>query len=177
MSAPPGVSWVFGYGSLMWNPGFPYVEQTPADLIGYHRAFCMYSHRHRGTKEQPGLVLGLDRGGRCPGVAFRVAGEDWADTVAALNERELAGYAYAPAALEVVTPQGPVRALTYVADPDHPNYAGGLPMDEAVRIILAARGIGGRNRDYVAELVRKLEALGCEDAQLRTLMARVQQAA
>lgn len=170
----PDTSWVFGYGSLMWNPGFPFTEQQPAKLIGYHRAFCMYSKHHRGTRESPGLVLGLDVGGQCPGVAFRIKPEDWLSTYTYLNERELVGnYAYVPKVVEVILATGPVPAFTYVANPEHPNYAGNLPVDTAVAVILRASGIGGRNRDYLMELVRKLESLDQHDPNLHTLLQRV----
>lgn len=177
MSALPEAEWVFGYGSLMWNPGFPYVEQAPATLDGYHRAFCIFSHHHRGTWATPGLVLGLDRGGHCPGVAYRVAPANWAATVAYLNERELVGgYPYTPTVVAVTTPSGPVRAFTYVADPDNPNYAGTRPAAETVRIINRATGIGGRNRDYLVELVRKMEALGFQDPDLHRLLTLIERA-
>ncbi|MEK9722511.1 MAG: gamma-glutamylcyclotransferase [Rhodospirillaceae bacterium] len=173
MSGLPDAEWVFGYGSLMWNPGFPFTEQRAATLTGYHRAFCMISHHHRGTRDVPGLVLGLDRGGQCDGVAYRVAPAEWAATVTYLNERELVGYAYRPTVLEVTTPAGAVRAFTYVADPDHPNYAGRLAAEAAAAMIREARGIGGRNRDYLADLVAKLDAMGGADAALRALLGLV----
>ncbi len=176
MTALPDASWVFGYGSLMWNPGFPFTEQRPAQLIGYHRAFCMYSQYHRGTQEMPGLVLGLDVGGQCPGVAFRVAPENWLSTYTYLNKRELEGnYAYVPRVVEIMVASGPVAALTYVADPDHPNYAGPLPLDTAVSVIMRASGIGGRNRDYLIALVRKLGSLGYHDPDLNNLLERVKE--
>ena len=172
--ALPNASWVFGYGSLMWNPGFPFIEQQPAQLYGFHRSFCMYSQHHRGTPETPGLVLGLDVGGHCPGVAFRVAPKHWPLIYTYLNERELVGdYAYVPKVVEVILTTGPVAAFTYVANPDHQNYAGALPIDTAVAIILRASGIGGRNQDYLIELVRKLESLGHHDPHLHTLLERV----
>lgn len=171
----PDAEWVFGYGSLMWNPGFPFVEQKPATLAGYHRAFCIFSHHHRGTWDTPGLVLGLDKGGRCPGVAYRVAPENWAATVAYLNERELVGgYPYTPMVVEVTTATEPIAAFTYVADPENPNYAGTRSPEETVQIINAATGIGGRNRDYLVELVRKMEALGFQDPDLHRLLTLVE---
>ena len=171
------LSWIFGYGSLMWNPGFPFLEQHPAELIGYHRSFCMYSQHHRGTQERPGLVLGLDEGGRCQGVAFRVAKSDWSSTITYLNKRELVGsYAYVPTVLKVNLAAEEVSAYTYVANPKHPNYAGKLPIGSAVNLILNAEGIGGRNHHYLVEVVRKLKALGHTDESLDTLLTRVEEA-
>src|SRR3954468_20431888 len=107
--------WVFAYGSLMWRPGFSYVERTPARLIGYHRALCVLSHVHRGTPERPGLVLGLDRGGRCHGVAFRVAASEAAATLAYLREREQVTSVYIERGLPVrLRDGGEIRALAYV---------------------------------------------------------------
>jgi len=165
------VSWVFGYGSLMWNPGFPFEEHVPAELSGYHRAFCVYSHHHRGTFEVPGLVMGLDQGGHCAGVAFRVSADQWDATMIYLDERELVGgYPYAASVVTVKTPMGDVAAHTYIPDPRHPNYAGRLTPDESAQIIRAASGIGGSNRDYLVHLVQKLDDLRIDDSDLRHLL-------
>jgi len=176
VSTLPDASWVFGYGSLMWNPGFPFMEQQPAVLEGYHRAFCIYSHHHRGSPDTPGLVLGLDAGGRCQGVAFHIAADDWASTVAYLDDRELVGdaYPYRPTVLEVTTPAGVRRAYTYVADRAHPNYAGALEPDAALSHILAAEGVGGTNRDYLINLVHQLEDRGYVEDHLHRLLARAE---
>ena len=170
------LSWVFGYGSIMWNPGFPFIEQQQAELIGYHRSFCMYSQHHRGTREKPGLVLGLDKGGRCHGMAFRVAKSEWTATIDYLNKRELNGnYAYVPNVLKVNLSSRKVSAYTYVANPKHQNYAGKLPLDSIVRIIRTAEGIGGSNHSYLAALVRKLDALGSIEESLSDLLTRVKE--
>ena len=165
------LSWVFGYGSLMWNPGFSFLEQEPAELNGYHRRLCIYSHHHRGTREAPGLVLGLDTGGSCPGIAFRVARENWPSIIEYLNLRELVdNYAYVPANVEVNLASGPVYAYTFIADTRHTNYAGQLPIDQIVKIIRNAKGAGGDNLDYLHEVIKKLEVLGQSDARLNVIL-------
>jgi len=170
------VEWVFGYGSLMWNPGFPFAEKSNACLMGYHRSFCIYSHHYRGTPEQPGLVLGLDAGGQCEGVAFRIAASDWDNVVDYLNERELIGYAYKPVTVDVNLPDGgrDVRAYTFVADPEHPTYAGDLDIDVSAETIMHAAGAGGLNRDYLINSIKQLEAHGYKDETLGTLLHRIE---
>src|ERR1700732_3225694 len=113
--------WVFGYGSLMWRPGFEFIKQVPARLIGEHRALCVYSFVHRGTPERPGLVLGLDRGGACRGIAYRVAAARREATVAYLREREQVTAVYVEVTRRVVLPSGEAKALLYVADRGHPQ--------------------------------------------------------
>lgn len=170
------VEWVFGYGSLMWNPGFRFAEHQKACLQGYHRAFCIYSHHYRGTPERPGLVLGLDKGGSCQGVAFRVERKNWDAAVEYLNERELIGYAYRPVVVELELQKSapPVRAYTFVADPAHPNYAGDLGIDGSAEIIMYANGVGGLNRDYLINTIKQLETHGYKDPSLRQLLQRVE---
>ncbi len=155
-----GDFWVFGYGSLMWQPGFAFTEARPALLRGYHRDFCIFSHHYRGTPAAPGLVLGLAPGGSCRGLAFRVAcGE--ADRVRAyLDERELIGYAYLPRTLPVAIKGASVAAYTFVADSGHPQYAGNLGIEAAAEIIMRAEGVAGLNRDYLINTVRRLERDG-----------------
>jgi cation transport protein ChaC len=166
--------WVFGYGSLMWNPGFAYVERQRATLTGYHRAFCVYSHHYRGTAERSGLVLGLAVGGSCRGMAFRVAGPDWDGVVAYLDERELIGYAYRQSRLAIrLDADCSVDALTYVADTEHPQFAGALDDDIAAALIATAEGVSGTNRDYARNLVRELESHGFHDDHLTRLLAHL----
>ncbi len=185
MSKQPNISqstlysdleWVFGYGSLMWNPGFSYVRKERARLVGYHRAFCIYSHHYRGTPERPGLVLGLDRSGECQGVAFQVAKPDWENVVEYLNERELIGYAYQPTAIEIdfESRNPPVKAYTFVADPDHPTYAGDLGLEVSAETIINAAGVGGLNRDYLINSVQQLELHGYKDPALHQLLERIE---
>ena len=166
--------WVFGYGSLMWRPGFPYQEAQPAVLHGYHRSFCVYSHYYRGTPQQPGLVLGLAPGGLCQGLAFRVAAPDFAAVKAYLDERELVSYAYRAMYLPLATSGSEVSAYTFVADPSHPQYAGELSAERAAQIIIRARGRAGLNRDYLVETLRRIEAEGFADQRLHELLKRVE---
>jgi cation transport protein ChaC len=172
-----GDLWVFGYGSLMWRPGFDYVEQVPAQLIGEHRALCVLSHIHRGTPERPGLVLGLDRGGACMGTAFRVEEANRTNTLVYLRGREQATGVYREV-IRSVWIEGDarrrVRALTYVVDRSHPQYTGRLSLEEQFRHVANSHGKSGANRDYVISTVKALESRGCRDPQLHHLVALLQ---
>ncbi|TAH64824.1 MAG: gamma-glutamylcyclotransferase [Rhodopseudomonas palustris] len=171
-----GDLWVFGYGSLMWRPGFAFVEQVPARLIGEHRALCVYSFVHRGTPEKPGLVLGLDRGGACRGIAFRVAAADRAATVAYLREREQVTNVYREVMRSVWLQDDArrrVSALVYVVDRGHEQYSGRLSAAEQLHLIRQGHGISGPNRDYVLSTVQALEAQGCRDANLHRLASQL----
>lgn len=165
--------WVFGYGSLMWDPGFPSSQCHPALLIGYHRQFCLYSHRYRGTPEQPGLVLGLDRGGSCRGVVYRVPDAAAEATKAYLWERELFDYAYLPKLLPVRFPGGRVLAQAFVVDRSQSQYAGRLDPQTIASLIATRAGQRGRNRDYLENTLRHLHELGIRDRGLESLAARV----
>jgi glutathione-specific gamma-glutamylcyclotransferase len=167
-----GDLWVFGYGSLMWRPGFEFIEKVPARLIGEHRALCVYSFDHRGTPEKPGLVLGLDRGGACRGIAFRVAPELRNSTIEYLRAREQTTHVYREVVRSVWlnnSSQQRVSALTYVADRSHVQYAGRLPLNEQLRIVRQGHGRSGNNRDYVLATVKAIEAEGFRDEQLHRL--------
>jgi glutathione-specific gamma-glutamylcyclotransferase len=170
-----GSLWVFGYGSLIWDPGFPVAETRIGTVTGWHRSFCMRSIHHRGTVTAPGLVLALDRaeGAACTGVVFRVAqgGED--ATLAVLRERELISSAYLETRLAVATTDGTVDALAYVIDPDHAQYCGGLALEDQARIIAGATGGRGPNRDYLWSTARHLADLGISDPDLAWLADRV----
>ena len=167
-----GDLWVFGYGSLMWRPGFDFLEQVPARLIGEHRALCVYSFDHRGTPEKPGLVLGLDRGGACRGVAFRVAADKRAEAVAYLRAREQVTSVYREA-MRSVWLEDPARrrvsALAYVVDRGHVQYAGRLSLAEQLRHVQQGHGRSGNNRDYVLSTAKAIEAQGFRDQQLHQL--------
>jgi len=168
--------WVFGYGSLMWRPGFPFEVQAPGLLQGAHRALCVYSIFYRGTRKQPGLVLGLDRGGACRGVAFRVRQGTEDETVAYLREREQITAVYRETYRNVRLLDGSgrtVEELTYLADPNHEQYAGKLSLEEQLRIVRTRRGESGTNAEYVLNTVRHLEEEGVHDAVLAKLAARL----
>ncbi|MEJ8309337.1 gamma-glutamylcyclotransferase [Agrobacterium larrymoorei] len=167
--------WVFGYGSLMWNPGFPFEERQRARLFGYRRALCIRSNHYRGTEERPGLVLGLERGGSCLGVAFRVKASGRKPVLDYLRERELVTNVYKERLIMVSLEDGRrLNALTYVADPCHPQYVGGLEVDDAASIIRTAEGSSGPNADYVFNTVEHLKAIGIRDALLEKIAAHVE---
>jgi cation transport protein ChaC len=162
-----GDFWVFGYGSLMWRPGFDYLESKRARLPGYRRSLCVRSFVHRGTPERPGLVLGLDRGGSCVGLAFRVAGEKREAVVAYLRARELVTNVYVERELPVRLADGAlVPALCYTVDRSHPQYLPSIDPGEAARIVNGATGQSGPNTDYVASAVGHLAELGLRDPWL-----------
>lgn len=170
--------WVFGYGSLIWNPGFPVAERHIASVQGWHRSFCMRSVHHRGTPQAMGLVLALDPlpGAQCAGVAFRVEPGAEAETLAQLRERELISSAYLEARVRVDLANGTARdALTYVINQNHDQYCGGLPLEEQAQIIARAVGGRGTNRDYLVSTARHLTELGIGDHDLDWLVARVAQ--
>jgi len=165
--------WVFGYGSLMWNPGFEHVESRQALLHGWHRSFCIYSHRYRGTPECPGLVLGLDRGGSCRGMAYRIAKSRALEVLDYLWDREMVNGVYTPRILHPRTAGGRPPCHAYTVDRTHHQYAGGLDEREMVRLIRQGVGLGGHNRDYLASTVQHLDELGINDGPLHRLLALV----
>lgn len=164
--------WVFAYGSLMWRPGFDFAEQVPARLIGEHRALCVYSFDHRGTPERPGLVLGLDRGGACRGIAFRVSASRREATIAYLREREQTTHVYREVTRSVWLEDDArrrVSALAYVVDRGHVQYAGRLTLADQARYVRQGHGRSGHNRDYVLSTVRSIESQGFRDPKLHQL--------
>ncbi len=168
--------WVFGYGSLMWRPGFPFAEQMPSLLKGAHRALCVYSIVHRGTPDYPGLVLGLDRGGACRGVAFRVEAGAEDETLAYLREREQVTGVYREVVRSVRLLDGSARqveAVCFLVDRRHAQYTGRLEVEEQVRIIESAAGQSGHNAEYVLNTVRHLEDAGVHDQVLAGLVAKL----
>lgn len=168
--------WVFGYGSLMWNPGFDYEERVPGKLIGAHRSLCVKSVHWRGTPEKPGLVLGLDRGGACVGVAFRIAAARVEATLAYLREREQVTNIYHEAVRRVWLKDGSERAVpavVFLVDRGHAQYSGRLTAEERLHLIRQGHGIGGPNADYVLATARHLAELGIRDEELRWLVERL----
>jgi glutathione-specific gamma-glutamylcyclotransferase len=178
----PGVGrdagWVFGYGSLMWRPGFPVEAAVRARLEGWERSFCIYSVHHRGTPERPGLVLGLAEGAGVGGVALRPPADRWAEVYAYLLEREQPTETYVEALATVRLQTGQtgqaVRALVFLSDRAHPQWAGRLPLERQAELIAGARGLSGRNVDYLRDLVDHLQAAGERDVTLESLLARVE---
>ena len=170
----PGDIWIFGYGSLRWDPGFAYEEVQPALVRGWHRAFCVISHHYRGTKERPGLVLGLARGGACRGRAFRVAGARAQPTLDYLHEREMVHYVYVFREVPATLADGRrVVAKTYVADTAHERFCGRLPLEETAAMIANARGISGSNLEYLENTIRHLDELGIRESSLHRVLDAV----
>jgi len=171
-----GELWVFAYGSLMWRPGFEFLERRHARLVGAHRALCVYSFVHRGTPERPGLVLGLDRGGNCRGTAYRVAAARRAETIAYLRGREQVTLVYRETWRRVWLdddPQQSVHALCYVVDRGHRQYAGRLTLERQLHFVRQGHGRSGNNRDYVLAAVKEIERQGYRDDGLELLAARL----
>lgn len=170
--------WVFGYGSLMWNPGFAYQVRSQGRAFGFRRSLCVRSWVHRGTEESPGLVLGLDRGGSCRGVAFRVDTALWSETVDYLRERELVTHVYVERTVPVRLDGGEiVRALTYVVDRSHRQYAGAVTVAEAAGVVRDAVGRSGPNHVYVSNTVAHLREMGIRDQWLEDVAALMVQPA
>jgi len=171
--------WVFGYGSLMWRPGFDFVDRRIARLHGYHRHFCVWSHRYRGSPKVPGLVLGLDRGGSCRGVAYRIAPERADEVLSYLHEREMITGIYRPSRLSmtVTDDQGTIdriTAQTYVVDRAHPQYAGTLSRAELAALVIQGVGTAGPCRDYLVNTVEHLREMAIPDRRLERMLALVE---
>ncbi|MGI9368849.1 MAG: gamma-glutamylcyclotransferase [Ruegeria sp.] len=168
--------WVFGYGSLLWNPGFPVARSTRATLKDYARSFCMSSIHHRGTEEKPGLVLALDeqQGAHCKGLALAVEAGHEDRTLDELRERELISSAYVERMLDVHLEGGEVvNAVTYVIDPHHVQYCGGMPLEDQANIIAHAIGGRGPNTEYLYNTAEHLAEIGLRDPDLEWLAQRV----
>ncbi len=166
--------WVFGYGSLMWRPGFPFISRQRALVSGWRRRLCVYSHVYRGTREQPGLVLGLDEGGECAGVAFRVEAAFRDPTIRYLRDRELVTDVYIErmAPIELDSGQS-VMALTFVADRNHSQYAGKISPERLLALVKHSSGISGANSDYVINTYEHLMEMGIVDRELEWLVGQL----
>lgn len=165
--------WIFAYGSLMWRPGFPFLEAVPARLTGYHRCFCIYSTHHRGSPERPGLVLGLDRGQVCNGIAYRIAGDQAQSIINYLRKRELVSGVYREAQLKVTLTSDARRevlALAYIVERAHPSFVANLSLADQAQLIRGARGLSGTNLDYFANTMRHLRDLGIRERALERLL-------
>ncbi|TCT45111.1 gamma-glutamylcyclotransferase [Martelella mediterranea] len=169
--------WVFGYGSLMWNPGFESLRRTRAQLSGYHRSLCISSHIYRGTRETPGLVMGLDRGGACEGVAFAVDAEKEREVMQYLRARELVTNAYRELILPItLANEQSVPAVCYVVDPAHEQYMGRLSLDRQAQMVRHAQGKAGANHDYVISTVEHLRKMSIKDSDLELVARLLEQA-
>jgi glutathione-specific gamma-glutamylcyclotransferase len=180
MSAGDHDLWLFAYGSLMWRPGFAYLEARRARVTGYRRCFCIYSVHHRGTPERLGMVLGLDRGGACEGIAYRIGAGTAAETLGYLRGRELINGVYREAHVTVelegqvggaaAASGSEVLALAFIAERAHPNYAHRQPLAIQARLIRGGRGVSGANLDYLVSTVRHLGELGIRERELERLV-------
>jgi cation transport protein ChaC len=165
--------WIFGYGSLMWNPAFHYLERRRALLHGWHRSFCLWTPMGRGSPETPGLVLGLDRGGSCCGIAYRIAAEDREAELALVWQREMVADGYRPRWARVRCREGSAPAIIWVINRDGERYAGKLPMETVARTLGTAVGKLGSNRDYLEHTVAHLDELGIAEKPLHAILARM----
>jgi glutathione-specific gamma-glutamylcyclotransferase len=166
--------WVFGYGSLIWRPGFDFFHSESARLDGWHRSLCVLSHKYRGTPECLGLVFGLDKGGHCHGMAFEVAEENWLQTHAYLQERELVTHVYKEIQLPLLLVSNrTVWATTYVVDREHGQYAGPLDLEATLKYIRQGHGDAGSCVDYVKNTAKHLNDLGVPDQELDKLVAHL----
>jgi glutathione-specific gamma-glutamylcyclotransferase len=174
--APGDEVWVFAYGSLMWNPALEFAESSICQVEGWHRSFCFWTPMGRGTPELPGLMLALERGGSCDGVAYRIAPEQVESELALLWNREmLAGY-YQPQWVPVTLRDGrTVTAVTFEVDSQHCQYCGDLPLDKQAHHIAFAEGRRGACRDYLVNTAAHARALGIHDLYIEEMVARVAQ--
>ncbi len=170
---PAGDLWVFGYGSLMWNPGFDFTRCCRAQLYGYHRALCVWSKVHRGTDDQPGMVLGLDQGGSCRGRAFRVPEAHKQAVVEYLYAREMPTTVYRAQLIKLHLEgrSAPQTGLTFTVDRAHPQYAGNVSAEESAQVIRHAQGISGPAREYLSNTLQHLNQLGISDPRLSAIDA------
>ena len=169
-----GDLWVFGYGSLMWSPGFRSSEKSPGRVHGYHRALCVYSHRYRGTPERPGLVMGLCRGGSCWGMAYRIPAARAGRVLAYLWRREMRNRVYVARFVRVSVRHGrEVRALAFVADPAHRQFAGDLSIRRTAQLVAQGCGERGDNVDYLSYTLAHMHEIGVRDPHLDEVLLAV----
>jgi cation transport protein ChaC len=169
----PDRIWVFGYGSLMWNPAFHYVERRTARIHGFHREFCLRASRGRGSPERPGLMLSLESGGSCMGVAYHIAAEAAATELDVLWRREMSSRAYRPLWVQAYTPQGREPTIVFAANRAHERYVRGLDVESAARYLATGAGVNGTCRDYLFDTAEHLRELGIRDRHIEALVQRV----
>ena len=168
--------WIFGYGSLIWNPAFHFDERRPGKVHGYHRRFCLWVHLGRGTPDNPGLMLGLENGGSCHGVAFRIADDSVESEMEVLWLREMVSGAYVPRWVTVKTDTGPVRAIAFTMNREYQRYAGRLSEERIIHSLATASGYAGSSAQYLISTVEHLDAMGIHDTGLHSLLMRVRAA-
>jgi cation transport protein ChaC len=171
--APGEDVWVFGYGSLMWNPAFHHVEQRPVRLSGWHRRFCLWNTFGRGSPQNPGLTLALETGGSCLGVALRIAAPDVRNELTVLWNREMLSGSYLPRWVRLPGADGPLAAVTFVANRAHDRYAGRLPLARVAELLARARGPLGESREYLERTVAELQRHGARDGAMHALLRAV----
>ena len=168
--------WVFAYGSLIWRPSFEWVERRCVTLRGYHRSLCLWSHDHRGSRDVPGVVFGLNRGGSCRGVAYRIAAERVRTTFAALWAREMITSAYVPRWVRCDSDSTPVQALAFLLNRTCQEYTGALPEERLLMAIRQAVGMSGPCIEYVVQTHSALHDHGIHDKSLCNLVQRLSEA-
>ncbi len=172
--ANPGADvWVFGYGSLMWNPAFQYADRCITTLHGYHRRFCLWTHAGRASVESPGLILALEPGGSCRGEAFRIPGRQAESELDVIWAREMVAMSYRPSWVTLHGQSGPFRAITFVSNRAEQRYAGRLPADQVAATLARASGPLGTARDYLERTVAHLQELGLSDRHLNELLSEI----
>ncbi|MCY4312861.1 MAG: gamma-glutamylcyclotransferase, partial [Gammaproteobacteria bacterium] len=177
ISLPSSNLWVFGYGSLMWKPGFRYLDSGPARLYGFSRRLCLWSIHYRGTPERPGLVVGLIPGGSCHGMAFQIDGSCREETLQYLHDREMTNYAYRPIVKSVYLEKGAkAEALAFVSRKDHKQFASLNSDNDIIDIIKGAEGPMGTNADYIINTVTHLKEIGIHDSRLCRIANRLKTA-
>lgn len=172
-AAPGRDVWVFGYGSLIWNPAIHYSEKRTARVWGYHRSFCLRTPLGRGTPENPGLVLALDKGGSCNGIVFKLPAGREKDELSVVWDREMALDSYSAVWLRAMTPEGPVDAVTFVMNRQTERYVGRLPEDSVVEHLATAEGYLGSCAEYLENTVSHMREAGIHDRQLFRLQRLV----
>ncbi|MET1027634.1 MAG: gamma-glutamylcyclotransferase [Dongiaceae bacterium] len=173
---PEAEVWLFGYGSLMWNPIISYDKELTGLVEGWHRHFCLWSRIIRGTADFPGLALALDRGGSCHGKLFRIPADRVRSELQLIWRREMPGGTYIPLWVDAETVEGPIRAVTFVVDQSHAGYTGILEEAEVIDRLTKATGVLGSCADYLEETVTMLESLGVSDPAIEALWRRVKSA-
>ena len=167
---------VFAYGSLIWNPGFEFLTKSMAQLAGYHRSLCVFSNHYRGTHEKPGLVLGLDLGGTCRGIVYKVSDEKWLGVLAYIRKREFVSGVYREVIRQVriMGTEDMVPALTYVVNRPHSQYAGKLQIEDVARYVAQGHGLSGTSKAYVENTLAALKDYGIEEKKLQSVLDALQ---